>query len=384
MNFDFSEKEREKKSALSGWLGKEFPEPFPPLDRNRLEEWTKDFLHKAASLDFLLTTGNDPALCRETPYSEMLLSVLLGEELARFTPSLALSLETSCRLFGWLLARYGDEDQRRRYLLPLQQGTLLGTVALAESSANFPDTGVRTEGRKKDGVFLLRGKKTLVVNAPLADCLAVSGVTDEGRAFFLLPRRSPGLAYEGPLDTLGFQHLFLAHLSLDDCQVAATDVIGPFADDQPFHELSLRQQLILACVSLGILEKALFGAQKRAGEKRENGKPLRAQQEIGFKLAEMFTLYQTAQWLLYRAAWMLENTIPEAEITVQAAKVFITEAAEEVARSAMQIAAGEGFLSGNELEACFRDARFGPVSGETSEVLRMRIAEACLAKYQTR
>lgn len=383
MNFDLSELERERKAAVAEWLKKEFPEPFPSPDRDRLEEVTRKWFSRAAALDFFLRCGNDPGLCRNRPHAELLLSVLLAEESARFSPSMALAIETSCRLYGWLIACYGNEAQQERHLAPLHQGDLIGTVAVSESLSHFPE-GLRTQGRKKNGAFLLRGRKTLVVNAPLADRLAVYGKIEEQTAFFLLPRHLPGLEYEGPLNTLGFDHLFLAHLNLTDCEVPESEVIGPFADDGPLTEWSLRQQLILTAVSLGILEKALEAAKRQAGEKREDGKPLRAYQEIGFKLAEMFTLAQTAQWLLYRAAWLVETGAPEGEVTVQAAKVFITEAAEEVARSAMQIAAGEGFLSGNELEACFRDARFGPVFGATSEGLRMRIADTCLAKYQSR
>jgi alkylation response protein AidB-like acyl-CoA dehydrogenase len=85
--------------------------------------------------------------------------------------------------------------------------------------------------------------------------------------------------------------------------------------------------------------------------------------------------------MLYRAAWMLEARMSEAETVAAAAKVFITESAEEVTRGALQIMGIEGYQSGHDLEECFRDARLGPVAGETSEVLRMRIADDCLARY---
>jgi len=114
---------------------------------------------------------------------------------------------------------------------------------------------------------------------------------------------------------------------------------------------------------------------------REGEKPSLAYQEIRYRLAEMFALYQTAQLLVYRAAWMLEAGSSEAQPVMDSAKVFVTEAAEEVARGAMQIAALDGYLGNNALEAGYRDARFGPVAGETSEVLRMRIADDCLRKY---
>ena len=159
-------------------------------------------------------------------------------------------------------------------------------------------------------------------------------------------------------------------------------VIGPFPDPAPLTELGTRVNLMVAMSSLGVTARALQGAKKHSGESQNGGKPVQAYQEIRFKLAEMFSLWQTSQWMVYRAAWLLETRAQEAETIIAAAKVFVTEAAEVVAREAMQIMAGEGYMAGNEIEECFRDARFGPVAGETSECLRMRIADDCLAKYR--
>ena len=98
------------------------------------------------------------------------------------------------------------------------------------------------------------------------------------------------------------------------------------------------------------MHRALFGAKEYGAAAEEGGKPPLAYQEIRYRLAEMFALYQTSQLLVYRAAWMLEQGIAEANTVVDSAKVFITEAAEEVARGAMQIAALDGYLGRNALE----------------------------------
>ena len=147
--------------------------------------------------------------------------------------------------------------------------------------------------------------------------------------------------------------------------------------------LNFISKLNLAIIvsSLGVMHRALFKAKEYGAAAEEGGKPPLAYQEIRYRLAEMFALYQTSQLLAYRAAWMLEQGIAEANTVVDSAKVFITEAAEEVARGSMQIAALDGYLGSNVLEAGYRDARFGPVAGESSEVLRMRIADDCLRKY---
>ena len=159
------------------------------------------------------------------------------------------------------------------------------------------------------------------------------------------------------------------------------DLIGLFENQAILAELQVKLNLAIAVSSLGVMHRALFKAKEYGAAAEEGEKPPLAYQEIRYRLAEMFALYQTSQLLAYRAAWMLEQGMAEANTVVDSAKVFITEAAEEVARGSMQIAALDGYLGSNALEAGYRDARFGPVAGESSEVLRMRIADDCLRKY---
>jgi alkylation response protein AidB-like acyl-CoA dehydrogenase len=382
MNFDLTVSQKQKKEDLAARLSQIFRD-HPDLLKEDPKP-VRTFLSLLAPLDYFFKTGTDPQETRVSPFPGTLTSVLLAQEVARYSPALCLALEVSTRLFGWVLSRRGTEQQIQEYLIPIQQGRWLGAVGLSESLGNLPSREIITEGRKDGPGYFVNGSKPMVINAPLADCLGVIGKIDGQTAFFLFRSTTPGLEVGSPLLTLGLDQVAMADLTLSHCPVADKQIIGPFPDSSILGELQTRINLITATVSLGIMEQALQGAQKVAGETSFDGKPLRANQEIGFKLAEMFTLFQTAQWMLYRAAWMLEAGEAEARTTLAAAKVFVTESAEEVARSAMQIAGGQGFLSGNVLEACFRNARFGPVAGETSEVLRLRIAEDCLAKYDSR
>ncbi|MEW6188438.1 MAG: acyl-CoA dehydrogenase [Thermodesulfobacteriota bacterium] len=380
MNFDLNEGQKQKKEDLAARLSQIFQD-HPDLSEKDPEAVRK-LLSLLAPLDYFFKTGTDPEQTRVSPFPETLTSVLLAQEMAQFSPAFCQALEMSTRLFGWVISRWGTEEQIQHFLIPIQQGRWLGAVGLSESLGNLPSRDMLTEGRKDGPGYLVNGSKPMVINAPLADGLGVIGKIDGQPAFFLLRSTTPGLQIGPPLATLGLDQVAMADLTLSHCPVAEEQIIGPFPDASILSEIQTRFNLIITTVSLGIMERALRGAQKVAGETSVNGKPLRANQEIGFKLAEMFTLFQTAQWMLYRAAWMLEAGEAEALTTLAAAKVFVTESAEEVTRSAMQIAAGQGFLSGNILESSFRDARLGPVAGDTSEVLRLRIAEDCLTKYK--
>ena len=384
MDFDLTDRQKEMKKELSDWLKREVQDyrPLPRKETRNLGEQNRTLLQKLGELQFYLPLGTDPSECKKSPYTDVLSWVLLGEELAKANPSLFLSIEQSTRLFGWIIARYGNEKQIQEFLIPLQKGRSIGAVALAESSGNFPEKEIRTEGQKEGDSYRLFGRKRQVINAPLADWLAVTAKTQGQWAVFLVKPGQGGLTIGEPLKTLGYKDLVMSEVNLDQCLVPEDRVIGPFTDLAPLTELETRTNLMIAVSSLGVMARALQGAKKYAGESQDNGKPAQTYQEIRFKLAEMFSLWQTSQWMLYRAAWLLETRAQEAETVIAAGKVFVTEAAEVVAREAMQIMAGEGYWAGNEIEECFRDARFGPVAGETSECLRMRIADDCLAKYR--
>lgn len=384
MNFDLTDPQKMMKKDLAEWLKNELQGsvPQPRKDPANPKEQILAFLKKLERLKFYLPIGIDPKGCQGSPYAEALTWVLLGEELAQASPALFFGIEQDIRIFGWLLARYGSKKQIQELLVPLHQGQIIGALAHRESSGNFPEKEVLTEGQKREAFYKVTGKKYQVINAPVADWLAITGKTDGQWVIFLIKSDQLGLKIGEPLETLGFKNLPMAEVTLDQCLIPKNQVIGPFTHPAFLDELQTRLNLITATASLGILIRSFRGAKKLAGENRGDLKPAMAYQEIRFKLAEMFSLLQTSQWMLYRAAWMLDALTPEAETLAAAAKVFITETAETVAREAMQITGQEGYVTGNEIEECFRDARFGPVAGETSECLRMRIAEDCLKKFK--
>ena len=383
MNFDLSDYQKGIRKDLADLL-KEEAGRFAALrdeDPKTLQQRMRNFFQKLEGRTVYLHLGLDPQELKESTFAQALNSIFLGQELAKVSPSLYIALETSTRLFGWIIARFGMETNRRDFLMPLQKGQKIGAVGLAESSGNFPKNEIETTARQEGDFYRISGLKKQVINAPIADFFAVTGRIDGQGAVFLLSADQEGLQVGASLKTLGFQGLTQSEVRLNQCLIPADQVIGPLADETLFLPIQIRQNLIYTLASFGIMERAIKAAKHYSGESQDGGKPPQAYQEIRFKLAEMFTLLQTSQWLLYRAAWMLEARMSEAETVAAAAKVFITESAEEVTRGALQIMGFEGYQSGHDLEECFRDARLGPVAGETSEVLRMRIADDCLGKY---
>ncbi len=382
MNFDLDERQNQIRKALRSLLTEEaeLTGDFDSQNLTGLSRAYRHLLKKLAGSGYL-EIGLTPEPAGRSPYADLSTAVLAGEPFAEVFPDIYLGIEISSRVVGGLLARYGSEVLKDRYLAPLLKGELLGTVALSESLSNFPSAKLTTQAVMRGEDFLLNGTRKGVINGSLADLIIVPAWLGEQTALLIVPSSQEGLAPSEPCAALGYKGIAFSDLAFRNCSVAKEECIGLFESQTIRSELQVKINLAITVSSLGVMHRALYRAKEYGAAAEEGEKPPLAHQEFRYRLAEMFALYQTAQLLAYRAAWMLEQGIVEANTVVDSAKVFITEAAEEVTRGAMQIAALDGYLGSNTLEAGFRDARFGPVAGESSEVLRMRIANDCLRKY---
>jgi alkylation response protein AidB-like acyl-CoA dehydrogenase len=382
MNFDLDARQEQLRNDIHGLLGEETGAFHRTGDSSPefLIRVYRDLLVQLRGSGYL-ELGTAAAAAGGPPFADYGTVVLAGEALARKSPAVYFGLETSLRLAGGALARYGSAAQKAGYLAPLLRGELLGTVALREGLGNFSGGGIATEAQKKEGGYLLTGGKKGVVIGVLADFLVVPALAGNRLGLFLIRSGSAGLSVAQPGRALGYEQAALSELKLSNCPVREEEVLGFFEPEEVMAELRTRENLAVAVSALGVMHRALASAKEYAGRAVEGGRPPMAQQEIRYRLADMFTLLQTSQFLAYRAAWMLEAGVPEAFTLADAAKVFITEAAEEVTRGAMQITALDGYFGEAGIEVQFREARFGPVAGETSEVLRMRIADECLKKF---
>jgi alkylation response protein AidB-like acyl-CoA dehydrogenase len=300
------------------------------------------------------------------------------EVLAATAPSLFLTAEASIRVFGRLLSVYGTADQKNEILPALRDGRLVGAVGLTETGMNLAGNPVLTKGTKEGDGFRVSGTKGHVVNAPVADCIAVAGECDTGPAFFLIANPSEGLFIGERMHTLGYDGAVISPITLRDCFVPSPSVLGPFPGQQVFKAARMWEDEILTAASLGLMQNAFDAASQYAKVHQSGGKPVIAYQEVAFKLAEMLTLLQTARLLAYRAAWMSETENREAAVLARCAKVFCTEAAEKVTSSALQVLGQQGFVRGNPAEEGYRDSKYLQIAGTSSEISRITIGDLLL------
>ena len=373
MNFDFGETEKTICEKINGLFDADSMAALANLengDVNDIRDATMKWLMVLGQTGYL-TPGLDDG-------KNNVGLTAIQESLAAISPSLYLTVEVTARIFGRLVAVYGTPDQKDEIIPSLQEGRLIGAVAISEDAMNIENDPLNTSAVNNDEGFLVSGSKGHVVNGPIADWIAVAAKTGDGLAFFLVKKETEGLGIGQRLSMLGYDGLAISRVSLENCPVPSNYIIGPFDGEEELKTVRMWEDQVLTVSSLGLIKRSLNAALTFAKDHRSGNKPIIAYQEVGFKLAEMVTIFQTARLLSYRAAWMAESGDREAAVLAHCAKVFCAESAEEVASHALQILGGQGYLSGNPAEEAYRDAKYLQIAGTSSEISRMKIADGVL------
>jgi alkylation response protein AidB-like acyl-CoA dehydrogenase len=373
MNFDFSETEKAFCEKIRGVFDTDSKAGFLKLENG------DDEVIRLVISKYLKALGQVGYLTRGLENGKDTVGLAAARKsLATISPSLFLSVEVNARIFGRLIAIYGTADQKSKFLPGLKEGRLIGAVALSEGGMNIENNPLHTAGVPFGDDYLVTGEKNYVVNASIADWIAVAGKGRENIVFFLIKKSSEGLSIGQRLPTMGYNGMAISTISLENCHVPSKYVIGPFEGEEPLKTIRTWEDQILTAGSLGLMHRCYNTALHYAKNHTSGNKPIIAYQEVGFKLAEMLTLLQTAQLLAYRAAWMAETNNRETSVVAYCAKVFCAESAEEVASQALQILGGHGYIDGNPAEEGYRNAKYLQIAGTSTEISRMKIADGVL------
>lgn len=375
MNFDFNTGENDFLARIDEVMQKIGEEgEIENADEKKMGNLLSQTLLQLATNGYLQTgMKTDPAAGRGLPALMAAMATV-----AHRSPSLFLGIEMSTRVFGRALDKWANEAQKQKWLQPLIKGKLIGAVGLSEKSMNVENDPLITEAVGNKDEIIIQGEKIYVVNASVADCIAVVGRWENQAGIFCVEKDAPGLVLGERLMTMGYEGAMLSAIRLENCRIPVDHFIGPLEEKALLGTLRLWENQVLIGASLGLMKSALETAKNYAKTHQSGGKPIIAYQAVGFKLAEMFTLFQTAQWLAYRTAWTAEVKPKEAESLVWSAKVFCTQAAEKVAGDAMQVLSGAGYVRGNAAERAFRCAKYGQIAGTSTEIARVKIGDAAL------
>ncbi len=313
--------------------------------------------------------------------ADMVTYCLWAEELARGSMSVAAAACMQSLMGTHFVFKYGSEAQRQKYLVPALKGEKIGTFALTEPNAGSDVGNITTMAEKRGDHYVLRGTKTWVTSAPVADFLTVAAKTSAERgmkhiALFLVDRQTmPGLTLGKKIEKMGVRASDTGEIILEDVRVPAANLLGGETGGiEKVGGILSEIRVMTAALALGLARAAYDAALKYSRERVAFGKPIGEHQAIAFKLADMLAAIHGATLQTHHAAWSLDQGLP---VTREAAmaKLVASEMANRVADEASRIFASYGFAMEYPVQRYFRDARFLLLGGGTSEILRVIISK---------
>ena len=314
--------------------------------------------------------------------ADFLTYILVVEEMSRACATTGFTVMLQNAL-GYTLYKFGTEEQKKKWLIPLNKGEMLGSFALTEPGAGT-DAGATQSTAVLDGdEYVLNGTKMFISNAPIAGVLIIVAMTDKskgtkGLSAFIVPADTPGLQIGKHLNKMGIRGSLTAEVIMKDCRIPKENLLGKEGQGFKMAMMYLDGGRIgIAAQALGIAQAALDESIAYSKERVQFGKPISSFQAIQWMLANMATDVEAARFLTYHAAWCYDqgkNYSKEAAM----AKLFATECAAKHTNRAIQIHGGIGYIKGHKVEQLYRDAKITEIYEGTNEVMRMVVSGSVL------
>jgi acyl-CoA dehydrogenase len=315
---------------------------------------------------------------------DFLSSVVLGEELARCrSGGVAFSVLVHTDMSSPWLMRFGNEEQKRRYLPGIIKGEIVCALGITEPGTGSDMANLTTRAVQTGDHYLLTGSKIFITNGVYGDLYFVaartgSGTPDrrhDGISMFLIERGLPGFMVSRKLDKMGMLASDTAELVFQDCPVPAANLLG--VPGRGFQQLASglqRERIMAGVLALAGATQALEDSVAYIRERHAFDGPLSHKQALRHRVAELATDIEAARALLYRAA-SLYNAGDDCVTEVSMAKLLATEVANRVAYQAVQLHGGYGYMREFPVERFFRDVRLWTIASGTSEIMKEIIAK---------
>jgi alkylation response protein AidB-like acyl-CoA dehydrogenase len=378
MEFRFSDEQLDVRQRIRDCCARQIAPAAPDLDAASVEDGQAMIRERAKMLAREGLLGLGLPAEGGGPAGDLLSAVVLHQELGAACPATALSVLSSIGLCARALCEWGDAALRDTCLKDLLAGEIIGAFGDLEPEASLDAWTLNTTASPSGEGFALRGEKLMVLNAPLAGPKILTASVEGTSGLFLISPDASGIEVSPPQSKMGCRGVPTADLTLKDCSAVR---FAPDDGDGPVTALRGFEHLLFAAVATGMINAAMVAAGVYARDHRAGEKPLARHQEISFKLADMLLCQDTAQMLLYRSVWMMNEKNAEAPVLASSAKTFASEAAVKASEWAMQITGQAGYRSGSRAERMFRDAKLLEILGGCTEKHRMFVADQVLAAY---
>ncbi len=305
--------------------------------------------------------------------------VLAMEEISSACASTGVIMSVNNSLVCDPISKFGTEEQKKGVLSSLAAGKELGCFALSEPEAGSDAAAQRTTAEKKGDRWILNGVKNWITNGPVADQCVMFTMNDKeaghkGITAFVLPMKTKGVTCGPPDDKLGIRGSKSCQIFLENVELPESALLGEVGGGFKVAMSTLDGGRIgIAAQALGIAKAAYEAARDYSVTRKTFGKPIIKHQAIQFKLADMATEIEAARLLTLKAAWLKDNKKPYGKQSAMA-KLYASKVANDVAREAIQVFGGNGYVTEYPVERHFRDAKITEIYEGTSEIQRLVIA----------
>ncbi len=350
-------------------------------ERDEEERFDMELFHKMAELGL---TG----IPWEEEYggagSDFVSYVIAVEELSRVCASTGVTLSAHISLCSWPIWKFGTEEQKQKYLVPLAEGTKLGAFGITETSAGSDSGATKTTAVLDGDHYVLNGSKIFITNGYYADTYIIIARTGpkelkhKSISAFIVEKGTPGFSFGKKEKKMGIRSSATYELIFENCRVPKENLLGKEGEG-----FKIGMQILdggrngIAAQALGIAQGALDVALNYAKERVQFGNPISDLQAIRFKLADMAMKTEAARLLTYKAAF-LESVKEPYGLASAMAKAFAGDAAMYVTTEAVQILGGYGYCREYPVERMMRDAKITQIYEGTNEIQRVVISNLLL------
>jgi len=306
--------------------------------------------------------------------------IIAIHELSKVSATVGVILSVHTSVGTYPILYFGTDEQKNKYLPKLASGEYLGAFCLTEQSAGSDAGSLKTRAVKKGNEYVLNGSKVFITNGGEADVYIVFASTNpeagsKGVSAFIVDKNTPGFVIGKDEKKMGLHGSRTVQLTFEDMRVPEGNLLGKEGEGFKIALANLEVGRIgIATQALGIAEAALEAAVDYAKERHQFGKPIAAQQGLGFKLADMATSVEAAKLLIYRAADLRAQGL-KCGFESSMAKLFASKTAVEVSTEAIQVFGGYGYTEDYPVERYFRDAKITEIYEGTSEIQRIVISK---------
>jgi alkylation response protein AidB-like acyl-CoA dehydrogenase len=378
MNFEFSEEQLAVKEAARDFAQNVLKPGV--IERDNLQKFPAEQIKQLAELGFM-------GMMVDPKYGgsgmDTLSYVLAMEEISKVDASTSVCMSVNNSLVCWGLEKFGTEEQKQKYLVPLAKGEKIGAFCLSEPEAGSDATSQRTTAVDMGDHYILNGTKNWITNGSSASIYLVIAQTNveaghKGINALIVERGMDGFIVGAKEDKMGIRGSDTHTLLFNDVKVPKQNRIGEDGFGFKFAMKVLSGGRIgIAAQALGIAGGAYELALDYSKQRKAFGKEIYKHQAIAFKLADMATEIEAAKLLVYKSAWDKDNGRNYDQSSAMA-KLYASKVAMEQTVEAVQIHGGYGFVKEYHVERLMRDAKITQIYEGTSEVQKIVISRGIL------